>query len=80
MENVNFASLGYAPASPTKIRPGWKGQPVTNSLDYYEYLSITVVIFITLGLGHMIAVAFRGFITKMAMLFAALVNKGKKLV
>jgi hypothetical protein len=36
-------SLAYSLALPTNIRQGWKEQPKTNALAYYEKLSFTAV-------------------------------------
>jgi hypothetical protein len=36
VEQLKGASVGYDPALPANFRPGWKGLPGTNALDYYE--------------------------------------------
>ncbi len=48
------AEKGWLLASPTNIRLGWKNLPETNTLAYYENLSITAAkSFIVQGPGSM---------------------------
>jgi hypothetical protein len=44
VEHLKGVSLGWAPASPSNIRLGWRGVPGKNTLAYYKSPLITAVI------------------------------------
>ncbi len=55
--DLRGTTLGQAPALPARNSRGWKGQPGTNTLDYYEQSLIKAVkSLITLGYGIIFAI------------------------